>query len=339
MELMTALNRLHGGKNIKLPYFIAQLSRYAVPKVLLRSRLEEILRDGEKRYDMDYVLDRVNYYNRLTGAERLSPTEATPLKEHKFRGRHSAYIFDSYQTTRFFDDSLRWQTYFGDGVFDLLHPTIIKARKIDRGGGEAASGKGDNSVLLNLGRCRLDIRLHDKIPFTEKADRVIFRGSVKSSEQRRRFIETFRDNPRIDTADTRSGHSAQETGTAKQITLYAHLGSKFIMTFEGNDIASNIRWVMSTNSIAVMPRPRNESWFMEGRLRPGYHYIEVRDDYSDLEEKIDYYIAHPEQAQQIIDQANDFARQFYDSRRERFISLLVMKKYFEKTGQLPPTNR
>ena len=134
MELMTALNRLHGGKNIKLPYFIAQLSRYAVPKVLLRSRLEEILRDGEKRYDMDYVLDRVNYYNRLTGAERLSPTEATPLKEHKFRGRHSAYIFDSYQTTRFFDDSLRWQTYFGDGVFDLLHPTIIKARKIDRGG-------------------------------------------------------------------------------------------------------------------------------------------------------------------------------------------------------------
>ena len=29
MELMTALNRLHGGKNIKLPYFIAQLSRYA----------------------------------------------------------------------------------------------------------------------------------------------------------------------------------------------------------------------------------------------------------------------------------------------------------------------
>lgn len=134
MEVMTALNRLHGGKNIKLPYFIAQLSRYAVPKVLLRSRLEEILRDGEKRYDMDYVLDRVNYYNRLTGAERLSPTEATPLKEHKFRGRHSAYIFDSYQTTRFFDDSLRWQTYFGDGVFDLLHPMIIKARKIDRGG-------------------------------------------------------------------------------------------------------------------------------------------------------------------------------------------------------------
>ena len=80
MELMTALNRLHGGKNIKLPYFIAQLSRYAVPKVLLRSRLEEILRDGEKRYDMDYVLDRVNYYNRLTGSATPSPTMPRGLK-------------------------------------------------------------------------------------------------------------------------------------------------------------------------------------------------------------------------------------------------------------------
>ena len=134
MELMTALNRLHGGKNIKLPYFIAQLSRYAVPKVLLRSRLEEILRDGEKRYDMDYVLDRVNYYNRLTGAERLSPTEATPLKEHKFRGRHSAYIFAPYKTSVFCAFSWVWHTFCGVFVCALLPPPKILALKIDRGG-------------------------------------------------------------------------------------------------------------------------------------------------------------------------------------------------------------
>ena len=163
-------------------------------------------------------------------------------------------------------------------------------------------------------------------------------GSVKGSEQRRRFIETFRGNPRVDTADTRSGHSPQETGTAKQITLYAHLTSKFIMSFEGNDIASNTRWVMSTNSISVMPRPRRESWFMEGRLIPDYHYIEIKEDFSDLEEKMDYYISHPEKAQEIIDHANAHVRQFHDWRRERFISLLVMKKYFEMTGQLPRTS-
>ena len=41
---------------------------------------------------------------------------------------------------------------------------------------------------------------------------------------------------------------------------------------------------MSSNSVAVMPRPKYESWFMEGRLQPGVHYIEIKDDYSDLED-------------------------------------------------------
>lgn len=327
MNLICTINRLHGGKNVKLPYFCAQIGRYMVPKALLRARLKAILRDGERCYDMGYVLDRVNYYNRLTGSERLAD-EAPSLAEHKFRGKSSAYIFDTYQFTRWFSDAMRWQTYFGDGVFDLPHPTIIKAREIN------GPGWG-NSVLFNLDKCRLDIWLQDRKQFVDKIDKVIFRGSVKSSKQRQLFIETFRNNNRVDTADTRSGHSAQETGTARQITLYTHLDYKFIMTFEGNDIASNIRWVMSTNSIAVMPRPRNESWFMEGRLIPDYHYIEVKDDYSDLEEKIDYYIAHPEEAQAIIDHANAYTQQFRDARQERLISLLVLQKYFEKTGQQP----
>lgn len=95
MELMTALNRLHGGKNIKLPYFIAQLSRYAVPKVLLRSRLEEILRDGEKRYDMDYVLDRVNYYNPFDRRRApLSDRSDTPERT-QVQGPGTAPIFST----------------------------------------------------------------------------------------------------------------------------------------------------------------------------------------------------------------------------------------------------
>ena len=40
-----------------------------------------------------------------------------------------------------------------------------------------------------------------------------------------------------------------------------------------------------------MPKPKYETWFMEGKLKDGSHYIEVKDDYSDLEEKIKYYSA------------------------------------------------
>ena len=74
-------------------------------------------------------------------------------------------------------------------------------------------------------------------------------------------------------------------------------------------------------------------WFMEGKLIPDYHYIEIKNDFSDFEEKLTYYINHPEKAQQIIDHAHEYIKQFQNKKRERLISLLVLDKYFKATGQ------
>ena len=73
---------------------------------------------------------------------------------------------------------------------------------------------------------------------------------------------------------------------------------------------------------------------MEGRLIPNYHYIEVKPDFSDLLERMDYYSAHPEEAEAIIKHAHEYVDQFRNSRRERLISLLVLKKYFMGVGQI-----
>ena len=105
------------------------------------------------------------------------------------------------------------------------------------------------------------------------------------------------------------------------------------MALEGNDVASNLKWVMSSNSIAVMPRPTCETWFMEGKLIPNYHYIEIKPDFTDLEERLKHYIEHPEEAQQIIEHAHEYVAQFRNPRREKLISLLVLDKYFRMTGQ------
>jgi hypothetical protein len=91
---------------------------------------------------------------------------------------------------------------------------------------------------------------------------------------------------------------------------------------------------MSSNSIAVMPTPTFETWFMEGRLIPDHHYIHIKDDYSDLEEKLRYYSEHTEEAIQIIRNAHDYVDQFRNKNREDLISLLVLEKYFYCTGQL-----
>ena len=113
-------------------------------------------------------------------------------------------------------------------------------------------------------------------------------------------------------------------------SIAEHLDYKYIMCLEGNDVATNLKWVMSSNSIAVMPRPTCETWYMEGQLIPDYHYIALKDDLSDLEERMQYYSSHPAEAQQIIDHAHAFVAQFRDEEREQLISLLVMERYLQQ---------
>lgn len=84
-----------------------------------------------------------------------------------------------------------------------------------------------------------------------------------------------------------------------------------------------------------MPRPRIESWFMEGKLIPDYHYIEIKPDYSDLIEKLEFYIANPEKAEAIIRHAHEYVDRFRDPDRELLIARLTAGRYFRLTGQLP----
>jgi hypothetical protein len=104
-------------------------------------------------------------------------------------------------------------------------------------------------------------------------------------------------------------------------------------------VATNLKWVMSSNSLAVMPKPKFETWFMEGTLIPNKHYVEIKDDYSDLEERLNYYMSHPQASLQIIQNAHEYIIQFNDKKQEDLISLLVLEKYFYKTGQASPANK
>ena len=99
----------------------------------------------------------------------------------------------------------------------------------------------------------------------------------------------------------------------------------------GPNSGKSLMWPECQNSLAVMPRPTCESWFMEERLVPGVHYIEVKDDYSDLEAQLDYYSSHPDEAKEIARRANEYVNQFRDLRRERYIGLRVLMKYFKLT--------
>lgn len=337
---MSIKSSLCSGKNNKLVYYVNNIISYGIPKCYYRWRLPHVLKS--KLAQDPQVLERVAYYNKLKG-KRLLPQDSLCLKSHTIKNRPLSkeslmiknasrvkkqypivYFFDSYRYTRWFSDDLRWAPCFDDVFYLLKEPSIVKSRPI--------SGDNSNSVLLNLVKVRHFIFLKDKKTFSEKLDQVIFRGKIGNKENRRLFVEQYYDNPRCDLGEIRGRDMANEAWERPKMSLWAHLDYKFIMALEGNDVASNLKWVMSSNSLAVMPKPTCETWFMEGRLIPDVHYVCVKDDYSDLEEKMQFYIDHPSEAQKIIDEAHRYIEQFLNPRREKVISLLVMKHYFECTN-------
>lgn len=323
------------GKNSKLRYYAGCLWREAVPGFWLRWRLKRVLARARRRKDWVYIERRVNYYCRLN-APVVLPADSPRLGEHTRKGMNSVYYFDTKEFTRWFDPELRWRVCPGDVTYVPEWPAVVKSRPIAAEEERAANAF---SVLLNLDKIRHFTFLKDRMPFRRKLDRAIFRGDVNRTTKphRVRFMERYFGSEICDCGIISSAGDCPEEWMRPKISLWEHLKYKFVMTLEGNDVASNLKWVMSSNSLAVMPRPKYETWFMEGTLVPGYHYyVEIRDDFSDLPEKMAYYAAHPEEAERIAAHAHEYIAQFRNKRRERIISLLVLEKYFRMTGQLIP---
>lgn len=315
--------KLGSGKNKRPPYFIKNYLRYLIPDKWYRKQLQQTLAEVEKRPDRDAILDRVAYYNKLSSHTPIS-AEAPRLGDFRRRKEHSFYYFDARESTRWFPIDRRWHYLFGD-VWTLQDkPTIVKSRPI--------CGDNSNSVILKLNKFRHFIHINDKTPFSQKRDQAIFRGGIKVNPIRVELFRIHYGNPLCDLGAIRLSNSFPQEWARPKISLWKHLNYKFIFAIEGYDVASNLKWIMSSQSVAVMPRPTCETWFMEGRLVPEKHYIEIKADFSDLEEKLNYYIAHPDEAVAISKNANEYWEQFLDPKREMLTALMVLDKYFRLTN-------
>ena len=308
-------------KNSRITYYLQAIIREIIPDLLCRMQLGRKLKSIQK-YDANYIQSRVNYYNKLKNfTDNLDMLR--PLCEFKIPKKIRVYYFDGYQYTRYFSKKLKAAFLPGDITHVPDFPTILKSRPI--------GSNNANSVLLNLDKVRHFMFVNDKKPFQSKKDMLVFRGAV-TQPHRRRFLELYSNHPLCNVGqvnrDKDNGRFLKE-----KMTIDEQLEYKFILSLEGNDVATNLKWVMSSNSVAVMPRPKFETWFMEGTLIPNVHYILINDDYSDMEDRLNHYIQHPAEALEIVKNANEYVNQFRNKKREDLISLLVLDKYFSETGQ------
>lgn len=307
-------------KNNKPWYYVKNYIRQYLPLGKYRRRLKKKLAMIDN-FDAGYIESRVNYYNRLQKTVELPPS-AVKLSEFKLKGRPKVYYFDAFEYTRYFSPDLKICPLLGDIIHIPDEPSIVKSRPIE--------GDNTNSVVMKLEKIRHFLFLNDKKQFQDKKDMLIGRGKIRQ-EHRIRFMEMYYGHPMCNVGQVNITPNAKFP--AERLTIGEHLDYKFILCLEGNDVASNLKWVMSSNSLAVMPKPKYETWFMEGTLIPNYHYVLIKDDYSDLEERMNYYIENTDEALKIIENAHKYIDQFKNKDREDLINLLVLKKYFEKTGQ------
>ena len=312
-------------RNNKQLYYSINFLKLFIPNFFYRNQLNKSL-DEIKEYNSDYIKMRVNYYNKMNRDINL-PKNVSSLSKLKIKNYHRTYFFDTFEYTRYFKPSLKMNFLFGDIIHIPEIPSIVKSRPI--------INNQENSVLFKLNKVRHFTYTNDTNQFIDKKNILIGRGAVtKKHKKRTDFYKMYFDHKLCDLGQI-NNNTDHDHWIKKKISIEEHLKYKFILCIEGVDVATNLKWVMSSNSIAIMAKPKVESWFMEKKLIGNFHYIEIKDDYSDLEERLNYYINNVDKCLEIINNANEYVKQFKDEKREKLISLLVLEKYFIKTLQMP----
>lgn len=181
--------------------------------------------------------------------------------------------------------ALKFRIQLGDTYTRLRQPTLVKARFVD----------DSNSILYPINIKRhypeemfCDMRKHD-LPLEQKTNRLVWRGGTTgrdSSAVRFRLVETNW-GPDIDVAFS-SIVQGESNYTVSPMHWSEIIKFKFILSVEGNDVSSGLKWQLFSNSVILMPPPTKETWLLESHLVPYGHYIPIRPDLSDLQSQFQW---------------------------------------------------
>jgi hypothetical protein len=304
----------------KLFYYARNAVRDIAPQALFRRRLAGLL--DQARLSDASVRARLNHYNMLQDAF-VPGADAMPVS--RLPTDRSMYYYDLKEFTRYFDPDLLIDLQFGDINKVPRVPSIVKARPI--------AGDNRNGVLFKLNKFRHFHMPADDVAFADKLPLAVWRGKL-NNPIRTLLLEVARDLPFCDVGTPKP--TAVPEYRKPYLSIAQQLRYRYVISLEGNDVATNLKWIMSSNSLCLMPPPISETWFAEKQIEANVHYAPLEPDFSDIAERVRYFERHPAEAKRIIAAANAYCRKFADERAEQAISLLVLYKYFVLSGQIEP---
>lgn len=311
----------------RLNYYAEGFGYYFMPDFVSNWHYHK-KRDRFSKKQQEEIETRADYYVRLPHGSRIINADSFSIGEFRYpfgqENKHTGYFLDIYPFLRQHRPELVFNYVNEDIDVETPLPAFVKSRPVTTG--------PTNSVLSRLNSLRHFRFIKDSIPFHEKDDIIVSRNYV-CQPWRIDLLEKYFNHPLCDFGQINTDGGKPEW-IKPYLSIQEQLRHKFIMCIRGNDVATNLKWVMSSNSIAVMPRPDVESWFMEGLLIPDFHYIEIKPDYSDLIEKTRYFATHKAESEAIIRNAHEWVDRFRNKSLEYAVMEEVVKRYFHMTGQL-----
>lgn len=107
----------------------------------------------------------------------------------------------------------------------------------------------------------------------------------------------------------------------------AMLRHRYQVSVAGYDVASNLKWVLASWSVPLMPRPRVETWCMEGLLEPYVHYVPLLDDTSDLAAQVAWCEAQGDKCRDVAAAGRRWMDMFADPTADRGLEVRVMREF------------
>jgi hypothetical protein len=110
---------------------------------------------------------------------------------------------------------------------------------------------------------------------------------------------------------------------------------RYLISVEGNDCASNLKWAMASRSVVMMPHPLRETFFGEGLLKPYIHYIPIRSDTEDLESKIRFCEANLDFCESVAKNARQYTLQFHKNSKSILkMAVPILQKHLDEVQKL-----
>ena len=99
-------------KNNKFLYYFKGFFSLLIPNFFYKNKLQRLLISIPDN-KLDYILKRVNYYNKIENKISTNKTWSK-LSDLQIKSKGKTYFFDSYSIVKYFPKSLKANFLFGD---------------------------------------------------------------------------------------------------------------------------------------------------------------------------------------------------------------------------------